>query len=348
MPSDVDRYLAARAATATKGNTAMPMALGMGVGLVFKPGAPAFNGNFATLFPGAYLVLQADKGLTFGGTLKLTGTSTSVVTLSGSTPATPVPIMAKCTTAANIGSGAQFSIYYDGGTTPAMTSVTPAVATPVALTGAASGQSISWAAGSAILNDTWKATASALADQSGNGKNAIQATATKQPIVTPGYNGRVGLLFDGVDDLLISTITIPYPFQTLLVCRSVVKGAADGLCGGENPWQGSITGDATHYSQYAGSFANTVNNALTAQQRFAAIFTNSTADSLKVGSGALVTGANAGSAAGTKMAIGGFADGIRQANIEFLDMIVSAPTDYSAFDVALNSAAGYNTAAVLV
>ncbi|HYQ03726.1 MAG TPA: hypothetical protein VER96_33865 [Polyangiaceae bacterium] len=174
--------------------------------------------NFASLFPGAYQVLQSDLGLTYGGTLLpgTTNTSTTVVTLTGAVVGRPVPIRTKATSVGTVAIGsATFDISFDGGSTWAMTGVQPTPATPVALTGAGTGASLVWAAGNAVQSNNWDATCSALTDQSGNGKHATTASSTTQPIIGIGINGNVELIGDGIDDLFITNgINLPAPGTT--------------------------------------------------------------------------------------------------------------------------------------
>lgn len=177
------------------------------------PGA-GFNGQFATLFPGAFQVVQTDLGLTYGGAPLAVGTGVVVGTLSGTLATTPVPILFTCTTPGVIGAGAQFAASYDGGATQAMAGITPAAGTPVPLTGAATGLFMAWAAGSALADNTWTATCAGLADQSGNLKHYSQATASKQPTITVGLNGKVSILTDAVSKCLISTGNLPAPGTT--------------------------------------------------------------------------------------------------------------------------------------
>ena len=194
----------------------------------FVNGIP-FNGNFASLFtPGTVLQsVQTDLGLTYGGTPLATAgnTSTTVLTLSGTLATVPVPIWAKSTNSASIGAGATFNIYYDGlGVTPAMTGVAPTAGVGVALTGAGAGLTLTWAAGTSVNNDSWKATCSAWADQSSNLFHYTQAGVTAQPLVGLGLNGFPALLFDGVNDSLNNNaFTLPTPGTTptsvLLVAR---------------------------------------------------------------------------------------------------------------------------------
>lgn len=225
---------------------------------------PGFNGNFASIFPGALQIIQTDLGLTYGGTPFAAGTTPPVVTSTGALTAKPVPILAKCTNAAAIGSGAQFSIYYDGtGTTPAMTGVTPAVGTPIALTGVGAGLSWTWAAGTAALNNTWTATGTVSADQTSNHLDAAQATATRQPIVGIGLNGRVHLQSDGVDDYLQSNLALPNPTITPTYIYGVVRDdswiSGRGICGPTTNFAGRIMQLTGTNNLIQGGFGNVGN-----------------------------------------------------------------------------------------
>lgn len=172
-----------------------------------------FNGRWKTFFPGAYQIVQSNLGLTYGGTLLDGGGAGPVLTFTGALTGSPVPIWVKCTLGGARGTWT-YNIYYDGlGTTVAMSGTSTASAIP--LTGAGTGASLNIAAGTAALNNIWKATSAGLADQSGNGHNYSQAAAGKQPIITIGLNGKPGLLFDGIDDELKSTgPTLPAPGTT--------------------------------------------------------------------------------------------------------------------------------------
>jgi hypothetical protein len=96
-------------------------------------------------------------------------------------------------------------------------------AATVALTGAGTGLTLNIATGTAVLNNIWKATCAGLADQSGNGKDYTQATASKQTVITTGLNGKAGIASDGVDDLLHSALVLPAPGTTPFVCVAVFR-----------------------------------------------------------------------------------------------------------------------------
>jgi len=169
-----------------------------------------FTGNFAILFPGAFQSVQTDLGLTYGGTMLAAGTTPPVITLTGALITVPVPITVTDVVPGILGTWTG-QVSYDGGATQAQ-SFTSAATVP--LTGAGAGLTLNIAAGVAAGDNVWKATCAALADQSGNGKNYSQATATKQLVITPGLNGFPGLLSDGVDDSFVSTCNLPAPGVT--------------------------------------------------------------------------------------------------------------------------------------
>jgi hypothetical protein len=101
-------------------------------------------------------------------------------------------------------------------------------------------------------------------DQTINERNAIQATAENQPqIVTNGVvdtqNGRPSMLFDGVDDVLVSSYgyaSIPYGTSTVASQKSWTNGdrlfCSDNLFGGPvqfnsspNLVPGGVTGNVS-------------------------------------------------------------------------------------------------------
>lgn len=285
-----------------------------------------FNGNFASLFPGAYQVIQNDLGLTYGGTMKATAgnTSTATMGLTGSLVTVPVPIWIVIT-----GTGVTADIYYDGlGVTASMVGVSVVAAAPIALTGAGTGLSITPTVGTQIVGDSWKATSSAVADQSGNGKDYAQAAAGQQPVVTIGVNGKPGLLFDGVNDLLTSTCILPVPGTTpwcgFLIVRRPTAAAG-------NARMLTDIGDAVDLLLSAGTSIQLYNNGgfgPTATglptNTWGAVdfkFSNSAADYIQTGSGAVSSGAGAGNAASVNRSIAGAA---AFANIELL-MLGYAP-----------------------
>ncbi len=211
-------------------------------------------------------------------------------------------------------------------------------------------------AGTSVTNDTWSATCAGLADQSGNGKNATMATASAQPVLTVGYNGKPGLLFDGVNDELrstVNTLLTALPYQTIVIARYLSTAANQVLVGTDGFTGPAIYQNAANTVQgYNGTAGLTIAGFVsTSQTRFSALFTGSTSDVLRAGSGSR-TGVNGGtaipSATATHVGIGRFeALGIF-GNIEVLAVMVVPPTALGALDAALNSAAGYGPGAIAV
>ncbi len=263
----------------------------------------AFNGDFSTIFPGALQSVQTDRGLTYGGTTLASNGGGPIGTLTGTLATTPVPILFTCTNGAAIGSGATFSASYDGGATSAMTGITPAVGVPVALTGAATGLSHAWAAGTAVLNDTWTATCSALADQSGNLRHYSQASPAAQPTITVGMSGKPGLLFNGTTQFLRSTFTTPNPttnpFLYFIVFRHLAWAANNAIVSDGAHTSLAQRGSSPIIQMALTSFGCQAPLALNTWGVGEAALTNSTSDYVRMGAAAAVTGTSAGNGAGS-------------------------------------------------
>lgn len=317
-------------------------------------GSPVID--FAKLFtPGTVLQsIQTDLGLTYGGTMLAGGTSNTVVaTLSGSLLGIPVPILVKCSQIGTIGVDALFDVYFDGGTTPAMVGILPSAGVPYPLTGAGAGLSVSLSAGSPTsLDNTWKATCSALADQSGNANNYAQAGATKQPVMSTGLGGRAGLLFDGSNDELDnSTLSYPASVSYRFVFRNVSYTTSTAIFGPNTAAAAPIiyqVGTSPNMRQFNnGDGALTNGGAVVGSWvRGRSWFNNAGTDYLRLGavnSTGIATGAGR---TGTGMRIGFSANGgfVLFANIEVLAMVVlnaepSAVQD-AAFDAAVTALYG--------
>ncbi len=311
----------------------------------------AFNGQFASLFPGAYQVLQTDRGLTYGGTMLPTAgnTSTTALTLTGSLATAPVPIWVRCMGGGAVdGVGAWFEIYYDGlGITPA-TFVFPFPGAPLALPGAGAGLSLMWSAGNAVLGDTWKVTCAALADQTANGNHAVQAGPTAQPIVALGLNGKVELIGDGVDDYLNTAgFQPPAGAMLYLVFRLITLTAFRYLTDSPGANRRTIYCNAGTATAHNGAGLAAGALGLGVNTRAWAIY-NGASSSVKMGANAVAngdTGANVNVAGRTIMCVGNFGT---FTNMALFALVWAPPGSTAAADAALNTAAGYGPGSIAV
>jgi hypothetical protein len=301
--------------------------------------------NFATILSTGAQVCQTDLGLTYGATLRAGAgnTATSVVTLTGGPIGAYVPIQAKATNTANIGSGATFSVSFDGGSTFPITGLAPTAATPIALTGAGTGVSIAWSAGSSVGTNTWDATASGWADQSGNGKNYSQSTASLQPLIAVGTAGFVELQFDGVDDFLTSSFAPAAagttPISMFLVLRQITNvnngciigdNGAFGVCG-------MVQGSGTTIKLFnSGAGASSSNLPLSTYGVITAFAAGSASDSIKAGAGDTTHTGSSGNNTGGGKTIGG-GSGLNSAKIGLL--AIGYQTGALSFDSSLRAAA---------
>ena len=162
--------------------------LGGDRGLVESGWSPAW------LAPAIVVYLRPDLGATTAiGPVTATGTTPPTVTISGTptsiqTSYTTPYVELDCTTPGILGTS-KFTVKLNGSTTA--TNVASA-SSGVVLTG--SGLTAGWAAGASATNDVYTANiiASALADQSGAGNGATQATASLQPTYLGAGGGGIG------------------------------------------------------------------------------------------------------------------------------------------------------------
>lgn len=77
---------------------------------------------------------------------------------------------------------------------------------------------------------------SAWADQSGNGRNLLQATGTNQP--TLDSDGSV--LFDGVDNFMAAAFTLVQPFTFYMLGKQITWTGFDSIAGAAGAGSGSI------------------------------------------------------------------------------------------------------------
>jgi len=310
-------------------------------------GPPPFDGNFAGLLPGAYQVVQADRGLTYGGLMRLTAgdISGTVVTLGGALATPPVPIMVKATNTASVGAGATFNVYYDGlGVTPAMVGLTPTGGAFIALTGAAAGLNLTWTADPSVTGNTWKATCAALADQSGNGWHCSHSVPSQQPVVTAGLNGSVGLAFEATQSLG-SLLSLPKP-STAPFCIFAVLRRTFGHSYGRftaNPANSNLLlldGTGTNITTHnAGIFGSQQPMPLAQWVAVDCLFSGSVADYIRCGSLPAASGLAAGDSAGSQVAIGDYFAG-QQNNFDLLMLAHVPQTSAAAWRAAVTSKYG--------
>lgn len=154
---------------------------------------------------------------------------------------------------------------------------------------------------------------SAWADQSGNGRNLAQATATRQPyLALDQINGHSAIVFDGSDDYLRVNYTESQPLTTFLVCIP----AATPFVGAQPQDGGGGTGnncrfyvaDATgqDYGMFSGATLQTSGNLddSTVWQSVRNIF-NSTSSSFAV-NGTVRASGDAGAVGSSGLTIGAF------------------------------------------
>lgn len=167
--------------------------------------------NFNSLLTSPSSSIQTDLGLDYGSSLLQTAGSAIAVGLSGSITGINNAKPIRVTTTAGALGVSQYSVSYDGGSTVAQTGAT-AASVPLS---AVPGANITFTSATYVGNEVYVATCAKLADQSGNGNHFVQATASAQPQITVGLNGRCGLLFDGVNDFLAcGSLTLAAPGTT--------------------------------------------------------------------------------------------------------------------------------------
>lgn len=332
---------------------AMPLGLGGAFGgATHILAAPPYV--LSSYFPGAYQVLQTDRGLTMGTTPYKTGTTPPIGTLGGTlTRDGAKPLWFKCTTAGTIGGGALFSAYADGaGVVPFATGISPAGGgSPVALGGSFTGTNMAWAAGTAALDNVWKGTCSALADQSGGGFHVTQPQAANQPIIIAGPNGKCGLRFD------VSRATCMAPSGLTIVAATpfVIYWVANLTLAGSDEFFASNSGN--DWAFYIGAPTLYINGAaIGAGGTFSVnsrIVSNVNGASSFVKNGSVSTPGTFGVYNVVQPQIGGgsgFPTAARLGNMDFYAQVYAplAGANVAGADTALNLSTGYGPGAIAV
>lgn len=289
---------------------------------------PAFNGDFSSLVSGGVIYyIQPGTALLEGGTLLHTAGGGPVLGLTGVRTGAPTPIWVTCPTTGGILGTWKFNLYCDGtGTIPFLAGITSAATVP--LTGTpADGLTLTIGAGTAVAaTDVWKATMAQATDLHGGVYNFTQATASRQPLITKGNNGRLGFLTDGVDDFVVAAgLTIPDPSITPtweIIFGRIFTPAANGvLVGSDSGFFCTVrvlnTGGIDEFN------GNVVNaNTQPTSGTFGAIqtlFSASAGDLTQWNSNAPITGSSAGAhAVSAGRAFGATSVGTSPASVEIL------------------------------
>lgn len=352
---DMQKYLALRAASKpSKPSSSLASGFGLGLGLPQYNPTPAPSGiGYAALIPNAYQILQSDVGVIYSTTMQPVAgnTATTVVSLTDarSSALTAIPVQIKATNALAIGSGGQFSVSFDFGSTYPITGITPTAGTPVALSGLGAGISLTWAAGTVVLNNVWNAAAATWNDRTTNAKNATQATLSRQPIIIPGPNGVPEILFDGVDDFLnsptVGSLAV-MPYQIIVVGRAVsITGNITSFVGGPDNTGTIYFNSGSTLSLYNGAGV-AVAFASTARTRISAILITGGTGSLRAGSTSN-SGAPNASLSNISRNVGAANTGASQyGNVAILAVIYCPVTTDTVVDSLFSSAYGPGAIAV--
>lgn len=282
------------------------LGIGLGLGLGFGGlGSAPFDPrsiDLAANFSGLLWALQADRAVTYDAML---GSASATLSLTGTRTgsAYTTPIWVTCPTTGGARGTWVGAVSYDEGATVAQTFTSAAT---VALTGLGTGLTLNIGVGAVAPADQWKATARTIVDTSVSAASPGHATAASQPIITVGANGCSGVRFDGTASQIFGALdlaapSVGTPHHHLMIVRTVATAAGVQIISSSNggtgeviyhPTAGSMAiqqFNASGVNQVAGMVANT-------WYVLQADFTASTADFMKVGTGAAVTGANAGAA----------------------------------------------------
>lgn len=161
---------------------------------------------------------------------------------------------------------------------------------------------------------------SAWADQSGNGRNLLQATGTNQPTLDTDNS----ILFDGSDNFLkTDAFTLNQPETIYLLAKQVTWTIADSLFDGNASAGGKIRQGSVTPGLLLNAGSSTADLATPAVGAFSVITTifNGASSGMSVNTGTFTTGnAGANNLGGITLASGGGA--IQYANVAFKEVIV--------------------------
>ena len=155
------------------------------------------------------------------------------------------------------------------------------------------------------------------------------AVLTRRPSLTAGLNSNPGLLFDGVNNGLTSTLALPapgtVPYRIGIVFRQITWISGGYVSGDNNGVAGTVYSSAVspQLRMYNGSATTAVGTpALGTWEATEAYFSNSVADSFRRGSTAASTGVSAGNAVGSSLMLGNGGAFATPTNIEVLHYVI--------------------------
>ena len=168
---------------------------------------------------------------------------------------------------------------------------------------------------------------SAWADQSGKGRNLVQAVGSNQPTLDTDNS----ILFDGVDNFLAVNFTLNQPETVYALVKQVTWTSADRILDGQTNIGGTLTqsGASPIFFPFAGSSAGNNGNLAVGAFGAIAIVFNGASSLSQVGTTTPVTG-NAGANNMGGLTLGAAGGGIASwGNVAFKEVIVY-PTAHDA------------------
>lgn len=176
------------------------------------------------------------------------------------------------------------------------------------------------------------------ADRSGNGNDATQSTDASRPTVASGVvNGRDALLFDGVDDYLMSTCTGKAAGQTVIaVAKNSDTTKATRRVWGFNSFY-SVFANLNRWAFYANESSGVVNYAIadtTSWSIVETIRTSNSAASGRINGGTLTEFNPFDQSDGTALAVGAARNNVAEVWTGWIAELIVYPTALSADEIA--------------
>ena len=226
-----------------------------------------------------------------------------------------------------------------------MSGVPVAAGVPIALAGAATGLSVTPSAGTLVAPDVWRATCTAIADQTVNAKHFAQATATLQPLVAAGGLINKPSLSFALVNKMVSALVVPgshiAPLSFYMAFSPATTGGQQIFVGSDSQCTlYSDTGNINRLLMFPPASGVLATALTAAPTRLLANWTFSAADSIKVGGAAPVTGVGAGGLGVSSLGLGGSSGANFFSTMQFYLLVVApliSPAQMATADVALNS-----------